>query len=391
MSRYNVPMLRPSAVIDAEISTPETRIDAALPISDSLRDAWIALAEDAAEPNAFAEYWFVVSALTHLCGDREVKLAQIWDGGQLIGIITLHHYDRYGRMPVRHVRNWMHYQSFMGTPLIRRGHERVFWRMLIEALDRDAWASGFLSITGLAEHGPVHDGLVAAAQSFGRGAPTVHRRDRALLHSGLDAGTYLETHVRAKKRKELRRLATRLGEVGDIHFSTLSDGRECAAWCDTFLALEAAGWKGREGAALANEPATAAFLHEIVASALALGRLDFQRLDLDGRAIAMLINFRTPPGSWSFKIAYDEALARFSPGVLIELENLPRVLGDPEVEWMDSCAVEDHPMINSLWVERRAIVQVSVSLSGAARRAIYRACRAAETTSARLRELRGQK
>jgi CelD/BcsL family acetyltransferase involved in cellulose biosynthesis len=384
-------MLRPSEIFDAQISTTETRIAAALPISESLRDAWIALAQDASEPNAFAEYWFVSSALTHLRGVREVKLSQVWDGTQLIGVVALSRYNRYGRIPARHVSNWTHYQSFMGIPLIRRGHEQAFWRALIDRLDRDAWASGFLSMTGLAENGPVHQGLVAAAQSLGRAAPTVHRRERALLQSNLDAEAYLEIHVRAKKRKELRRLANRLGDLGNLHFSTLIDGRECAAWCDTFLALESAGWKGREGAALANEPATAAFFREIVASAFALGRLDFQRLDLDGRAIAMLVNFRTPPGSWSFKIAYDEALARFSPGVLIELENLPRVLGDPGVEWMDSCAVEDHPMINSLWVQRRAIVQVSVSLSGAARGAIYRACRAAETTSARLREMRGQK
>jgi hypothetical protein len=110
-------------------------------------------------------------------------------------------------------------------------------------------------------------------------------------------------------------------------------------------------------------------------------------LDLDGRAIAMLINFRTPPGSWSFKIAYDETLSQFSPGVLIELENLKRVLEDPEIDWMDSCAVENHPMINSLWGERRAIVQVSVPLSGVRRSAVFRACRAAETVSAAVRRV----
>jgi hypothetical protein len=100
----------------------------------------------------------------------------------------------------------------------------------------------------------------------------------------------------------------------------------------------------------------------------------------------MLINFRTPPGSWSFKIAYDEDLARFSPGVLIELENLAKVLNDPEIDWMDSCAVQDHSMINSLWAERRSIIQLSVPLSGARRQLIYRTCHAAEQTSAWLRK-----
>ena len=54
---------------------------------------------------------------------------------------------------------------------------------------------------------------------------------------------------------------------------------------------------------------------------------------------------------------------------------------------MDSCAVEDHPMINSLWGERRAIVQVSVPLSGMTRTLKFRACRAMEMTSAKLRQM----
>jgi CelD/BcsL family acetyltransferase involved in cellulose biosynthesis len=199
---------------------------------------------------------------------------------------------------------------------------------------------------------------------------------------------YLDTHIRSKKRKELRRLANRLGELGTIAFTVLETEDALPAWCDDFLHLESAGWKGERGAALGNSAHTATFFREIIAGAYAAQALDFQRITLDGRPIAMLINFRTPPGSWSFKIAYDESLARYSPGVLIELENLPRVLNDPTIAWMDSCAVADHSMINSFWAERRSIVQVSVPLSGARRTLTYYICRAAETGSAWLRKIR---
>ena len=113
------------------------------------------------------------------------------------------------------------------------------------------------------------------------------------------------------------------------------------------------------------------------------------RLDLDDRPIAMLVNFLTPPGSFSFKIAYDEDYARFSPGVLIQLENL-QVLARSEIQWMDSCAVENHPMINSLWAERRNLVRVSVPLAGLKRGAAFRLCRLAEEGSAALRRLRSR-
>ena len=360
-------------------------------IDDTLIAAWSHLARVACEPNAFAEHWFVTAALAHLRESRDVRLAQVWEGNtRLIGIIPLTLYNHYGRIPARHTSNWTHYQSFMGTPLVEQGQEITFWRALILALDASDWAAGFVSLTGLNESGAVHTGLTAAATSLGREAPTVHRYERALLASDQDGETYLTAHVRPKKRKELRRLANRLADLGAVRFSVMADRTDLDQWCDDFLTLEGAGWKGSEGAALGNTPATVQFFRACMAGAHAAGRLDFQRLDLDGRAIAMLINFRTPPGSWSFKITYDESLARFSPGVLIELENLRCVLADPEIDWMDSCAVADHPMINSLWAQRRAIIQVSLPLAGAKRAAIYRACRTAETASARLRNFRSK-
>jgi CelD/BcsL family acetyltransferase involved in cellulose biosynthesis len=384
-------MLRRSEAIEQENAPITVRISSSRAINDGMIAAWRQLQHVASEPNAFAEHWFVSAALTHLRDDHDIRLCQVWAGDtRLIGVIPLTIYARYGRMPARHVSNWAHYQSFMGTPLIERGFEQAFWKALIISLDDSDWAVGFLSLTGLEEDGPVHRGLIAAAVKLGREAPTVHRFTRAILASEADAETYLTANVRGKKRKELRRLANRLGELGTVRFSILEDTADLPNWCETFLALEAAGWKGRDGAALANTPATTAFFHDCMAGAHSAGRLEFQRLDLDARAIAMLINFRTPPGSWSFKIAYDEGLARFSPGVLIELENLARVLGDGQIDWMDSCAVADHPMINSLWAERRSIIQVSLPLTGARRTTIYRACRAAETTSARLRSLRSK-
>ncbi len=90
-------------------------------------------------------------------------------------------------------------------------------------------------------------------------------------------------------------------------------------------------------------------------------------LDLDERPLAMLINFRAPPGGFSFKTAFDEEYARFSPGVLLQQENLD-LLDDPAIAWVDSCAAPGHPMIDSVWRERRALVWVNAALSSPADR-----------------------
>lgn len=352
---------------------------------------WFTLATSASEPNAFLEPWFLGPAITHLNDGQTMRIATARDSdGRLIGLLPLTVQPRYGRIPARHIGNWAHYQCFMGTPLIASGHETEFWRALITALDTSNWAEGFLSISGLLADGPVHRGLVAAAEYEARSAPVVHEHSRAALNSELTPEQYLEAAVRSKKRKEYRRLSNRLSELGVVTHQTLQGAADLPHWVEAFLRLEAAGWKGETGAALGNAAETDAFFRIMMAGALAAGRLDFKRMDVNGQPIAMLINFLTPPGSWSFKIAYDENLARFSPGVLIEIENLRGVLENPLIEWMDSCAIENHPMIDRLWMERRHIVQVSVPLSGTARRLVYNTCRAAETGSAKLRQFLGR-
>lgn len=129
----------------------------------------------------------------------------------------------------------------------------------------------------------------------------------------------------------------------------------------------------------------AAFFRDCTAAAFASGRLMFLRLDFDGHPIAMLVNFRMGEGGFSFKIAFDEAMSRFSPGVLIELDNLAHILDGPEAEWMDSCAAPNHPMIDSLWAERRGIVQYRIELKGRGRSLPWAAMRVADGLTAGFR------
>lgn len=343
---------------------------------DALAPEWTALAETASEPNAFAEHWFVAASLRTLAKATDIRLLEVRRGERLLGVLPVSVHQGYARLPVRILQNWVHDHMFLGAPLVAAGEERAFWSAVLEALDAADWAPGLFHVRGLVAHGPVHRGLVEARRGL-----TVHRRIRALLESTLSPDAYYERAVRQKKRKEIRRLRNRLAEQSPVEGRILDDAAQLEDWCSTYLALEQAGWKGEAGSALAAQAATEAFFRETVAAAWAAGRLQFLRLDAGGRCIAMLVNFLTPPGSFSFKTVFDEAYARFSPGVLIQLENL-KILDDARIDWMDSCAVEDHPMIDSLWTERRVVVRVSVPLNGLKRRAVYALCTGLERLSA---------
>ncbi|MBX3561939.1 MAG: GNAT family N-acetyltransferase [Sphingomonas sp.] len=344
-------------------------------IDPRLARDWAALAGQASEPNGFAEHWFVAASLATLRGGRDVRIVEVRRGGAMIGVMPIAIEHRYGRLRVRFLQNWCHHHSFLGTPLIRAGEETAFWTALLDLLDSADWVPGFLHLRGLVEDGPVHRGLIAARP----GAATVHREARALLCSELSPAAYYEQAVRQKKRKEHRRLRARLAEQGALRAHILGDGRALHAWADAFLALERAGWKGRAGSALACAVDTEGFFRDALAGAWEAGRLQFLRLDLEGRPIAMLVNFLCAPGGFSFKTAFDEAYAHFSPGVLLQIENLGN-LGRPDIAWMDSCAAENHPMIEGLWRERRVLARVTVPLKGTRRAATFRACRVIESS-----------
>ena len=367
----------------------ETQVEVmALPSPDSaFADAWDALARDAAEPDVFAERWFA-EASRHLLPPGVRQLA-VHRNGQLIGLMPVIPATRYGRIPLRHTENWAHYHRFLGAPLLRRGHETEAWRALLTALDSDPAAGALLHVSGLVEQGPVHRGLIAAAQSLDRPCDAVHRIERAMLATKLSPAAYYAATVRKKKRKELGRLRTRLLEQGPVETRRLGPDDAVGDWIEDFLTLERAGWKGAAGSALACTPETAAFFRDVVTGAHAADKLDIVRIDLNGVAIAMLVNLLAPPGAFSFKTAFDERLSRFSPGVLLQIDNL-QLLARGDIGWMDSCAVENHPMINSLWGERRAIVRVSVPPAGAHRRALFTAARSLERAAAAVRALRNR-
>ena len=101
-----------------------------------------------------------------------------------------------------------------------------------------------------------------------------------------------------------------------------------------------------------------------------LGKLERLTLTLGREPIAMLATFLTPPGAFSYKTAFDERYARFSPGVLLQHENL-EILADRSIAWSDSCASADHPMIDHIWRERRPVGRISIAVGGKLRRALF--------------------
>jgi CelD/BcsL family acetyltransferase involved in cellulose biosynthesis len=361
---------------------------AALPAADLA--AWQALGAQrdvANNANIFAQPWVVLAGLRH-CAPPEVQLALVSNiTGQLIGVAPLVRAGRLGRFPLRHWQIWNHPNSFCAPVLVDSGHQQLFWDVLITQLGATPGSGCALAI---AEQPLEHAGFAALRQSAAERRVTLsiveqHARAQALGDEPLDQ--YWDRHVRAKKRKELRRQAARLAELGAVTVAELAAADDAAPWIDEFLALEQCGWKGSAGSALAAAPGTAAYFREVVSAAHMRGCLSLLALRLDGRAIAMLVTLFDGDAAFSFKTTYDESLARFSPGVQIQRDNLA-ILAQRAVRWADSCAAADHPMIDSIWAQRRAIGTAVIGLPGLRHRLPFAAYRAALTSWRAVKRLR---
>ena len=339
---------------------------------DSLeaRAAWDALAARAGTPNPFFEAWYLLPGLTRFDPEARIRLAAFTWAGELAGLVPVQRARRYGRHPLPHLAVWLHANAFLGAPLVAEGAEEAFWEALLDWADRNAGTALFLHASMLPLETALTEALMVVGARQGRKVALVHREERALLASPLAPAAYLEAALPGKKRKELRRQHARLAEQGALAFTRRNDAGEIGPWIEQFLALEARGWKGSAGSALACAGETAGLFRESMAAAAERGCLERLNLELDGQPIAMLASLITPPGAFSYKTAFDERFARFSPGVLLQLENLA-LLEHAGVRWVDSCAAPDHPMIDSLWRERRALGRFSIAIGGAARRAVF--------------------
>lgn len=332
---------------------------------------WDDLAAQAIEPNVFYESWHLLPALRALGGSQfrfVLVYAPLRNGGapSLCGFFPLERKRRYKGLPFRTLALWKHDYSSLCTPLVRQGYAKPCLEALLDWLHQDSGAA-LLALESVRADGPFHQHWVEVLHERAALSFTDEIYPRALLQPSSTADDYLRGALSRKRRKELKRLENRLGEMGDLTYEVLENENDAPLWIDQFLALEASGWKGRAGTAFANEQAHQNFFHDVALEAFRRKRLMLLALKLNGKPLAMKFNLLSGGGAFACKIAFDEEHARFSPGVLLELDNIRRLHENSthgkRTHWMDSCAIPDHFMINRLWTERR-LIQNSVLSTG---------------------------
>jgi len=84
-----------------------------------------------------------------------------------------------------------------------------------------------------------------------------------------------------------------------------------------FFALEASGWKGKEGSAIQCRQETLTFYEEVARFAAGAGQFCLHLLEAGGKVVAAAFSLETNDCYYAIKIAYDESFRRAGPGHLL--------------------------------------------------------------------------
>ncbi|MBW8298101.1 MAG: GNAT family N-acetyltransferase [Hydrogenophaga sp.] len=261
------------------------------------------------------------------------------------------------------LRVWSNPFGPLGTPLVDAEGAAETIDNMLEALARpDAKLPGILVLPDLRLNGRFTQLIKAVA--IGRDLPltVTNTFERPMLESQEDGDTYLKTTISKNHMRDMRRQFRLLGEEGRVSYNVARQPEEIRRRMEEFLALEASGWKGRKRSAMVMDRFRAAFAREAITNLAEVDAVRIHTLDLDGRAIASMVVFIMAGEAYTWKTAYDERYARFSPGKLLLADLTDWHLDDPNIERTDSCAVPDHPIMSRFWKEREEMGTLLIGL-----------------------------
>jgi CelD/BcsL family acetyltransferase involved in cellulose biosynthesis len=146
----------------------------------------------------------------------------------------------------------------------------------------------------------------------------------------------------AKFKANVRRRRRKLSERGEVAFERLDGGDGLQQALEVGFSLEAAGWKGERGTAIAQSPETRGFYGELARWAAREQALALLFLRVGGRPVAFHFGLQTPGRYFLLKPGYDPAFRECSPGQLLMEEAIKDCIGrrvneldflGPQMEW----------------------------------------------------------
>lgn len=296
----------------------------------------------------------------HLAGDIERMLwASVRQDGRLVAVLPI---EQTGRRQLRLLTN----EHLYLADVVSSADPLTLWPAFWRWLQHDAG----LSWTRL-DVGRLRDGgwLAQALAQVPSHVPPRHD-----FHSRIGGSAWLDVDrcydallrgASANHRSSLTRGAKKAEQMGGLRYESHATAKALAAALPHFVEVEASGWKGEQGGAVACRPEWLAFYRELTERLAGPddGRdgepagCEIDLLWLGDRPVATIFWLRTGGTLALQKIAYREDLASIGPGKQILARALARACADPRLHrvsfitrcpWADGWRTEVTPVSGHL-------------------------------------------
>jgi CelD/BcsL family acetyltransferase involved in cellulose biosynthesis len=185
-------------------------------------------------------------------------------------------------------------------------------KALLKELVREVPNHLSLELYAVRQNSPIWLGLQNGLEDY------IIRQGHQFTYSHLDVRGDFDSYWASlgKMRQDLRRRRKKLERRGRILVEMRKGTDAGEDFLPEFLALEASGWKGRNGSAILNDPDLLAFYTTLVRNFATDGGLEWYAIRVQDRLVAAQLAFRCGTSLMLPKIAYDEDFAEGAPGHL---------------------------------------------------------------------------
>ena len=324
------------------------------------RADWIALADRAVEPNGYylPDWALAVDATARGRSDLAALCAHD-DQGALIAVLPVISARRALRLPLPLLVAAEAYGTLQTPLLDRDGAVDAASRLIAEALRTGAHA---LLLRDIPLSGAAMTAFATALARQGLKPTLLRSYQRACLDASQQAELLLKDALGGKKLKELRRQRQRLSEFGAVSFNVATTPAEVTAALETFLVLEASGWKGARGTALAQHAGDSIFIRRATAALAAKGQCLIAMVSAGSTPIAAGIVLKQQSRAFWFKLGTNPQFSKFSPGVQLAVDLTRHVCADPDISMVDSTAAAGNRLIEPIWRGRMQMGDVMIPL-----------------------------
>lgn len=289
----------------------------------ALKTAWNQTLVAGSDPAPALEHEFLRLWLESFAAGANTSTYIARQRGQLtaaIGLIT--GAGNVERVPVRIARAWTNAHSTRGGALLGdEGLEAL--GPLVARIADESW--DVLELRDLPRAG----GLVETLAKHLRSSGFRTHMDRSMESPYIPLPfewAELNGRLDSRFRQNLRRRRRRLEEQGVVSFETVRslDGLDEAL--EDAFAIEASGWKGRDGSAIRSQPETIGFYAGWARQLAQAGRLRLSFLCVNGKRIAFHFAHVTRGRYHLPKCGFDEGWRECSPGQLLMVDVLQQCI-----------------------------------------------------------------